>query len=300
MVFKSLIFGMVVAGSILCLGFFFGLRRSRVRERLQLEIKEESAQSRSKDNDDGPLDIEFLPKELVDKVEDKLGLKSGSPKINELKKSLIQAGIYHRKAPSIYFGLKLGLSVALPVLGMPWLFGRGIAAIFLLAIFFGLVVLGYFIPTLFLSHLVQTRQKKIKEGEAAERQLPQFMEEVARLELELDKLLRILPSQRRTEDLLRRIRSLTEQGDFLLVRFSPRAITPQDDFYSEWPIQIELEGTYHNLALFFDRISRFSRIVNVENLKITPHSSKGGDHHTIKATFTAKTFLSIDDTEGES
>jgi tight adherence protein C len=100
---------------------------------------------------------------VVDKVEDKLGLKSGSPKVNELKKSLIQAGIYHKKAPSIYFGLKLGLSVALPVLVMPFLFGR-IAAIFLQAGFFGLVVLGYFLPTLFLSHLVQTRQKKIKEG----------------------------------------------------------------------------------------------------------------------------------------
>ena len=164
MVFKPLIFGMMVAGAILCLGFFFGLRRSRVRERLQLETKEELAQSRAKDNDDGPLDIEFLPKAVVDKVEDKLGLKSGSPKVNELKKSLIQAGIYHKKAPSIYFGLKLGLSVALPILVMPWLFGRGIAAVILLASFFGLVVLGYFLPTLILSHLVQTRQKKIKEG----------------------------------------------------------------------------------------------------------------------------------------
>ena len=164
MIFKPLIFGMMVAASILCLGFFFCWRRSRVRERLQLETKEELAQSRAKDNDDGPLDIEFLPKAVVDKVEDKLGLKSGSPKVNELKKSLIQAGIYHKKAPSIYFGLKLGLSVALPILVMPWLFGRGIAAVILLASFFGLVVLGYFLPTLILSHLVQTRQKKIKEG----------------------------------------------------------------------------------------------------------------------------------------
>jgi tight adherence protein C len=163
MIFQPLIFGMLVAGVVLCLGFFFGLRRSRVRERLQLETKGELAQSRPKDDDEGPLDIEFLPKAVVDKVEDKLGLKSGSPKVNELKKSLIQAGIYHKKAPSIYFGLKLGLSVALPVLVMPFLFGR-IAAIFLQAGFFGLVVLGYFLPTLFLSHLVQTRQKKIKEG----------------------------------------------------------------------------------------------------------------------------------------
>jgi hypothetical protein len=46
MIFQPLIFGMLVAGVVLCLGFFFGLRRSRVRERLQLETKGELAQSR--------------------------------------------------------------------------------------------------------------------------------------------------------------------------------------------------------------------------------------------------------------
>ena len=162
MVFQPLIFGSLVAASILCLGFFFCLRRSRVRERLQLETKTELALSRPKDED--ALDIEFLPKAVVDKVEDKLGLKKGSPKINELKKNLIQAGIYHKKAPSIYFGLKFGLTIALPVLVMPWLFGRGIPLILLLVIFFGLLTLGYFLPTMILSHLVSARQKKIKEG----------------------------------------------------------------------------------------------------------------------------------------
>lgn len=189
--------------------------------------------------------------------------------------------------------------------GKPWYFGAGVAVVMAAALVAG----GYYVKFQDMEKSIRAQernleelQKKIKEGEAAERQLPQFMEEVERLELELDKLLRILPSQRRTEDLLRRIRSLTEQGDFLLVRFSPKAITPQDDFYSEWPIQIELEGTYHNLALFFDRISRFSRIINVENLKITPHkdSKDGAGHHTIKANFIAKTFLSNDTAVGGS
>jgi tight adherence protein C len=162
MAYQPLIFGMMVGGIILCLGFFFGLRRSHVRKRLRLQTKADLALSRPKN--ESHLDLEFLPKAVVNKVEDKLGLKKGSPKVNELKKSLIQAGIYHEKAPSIYFGLKLGLTAALPVLVMPWLFGRGIASILLLSIFFGLLALGYFLPTLMLSHLAETRQKKIKEG----------------------------------------------------------------------------------------------------------------------------------------
>ena len=37
-----------------------------------------------------------------------------------------------------------------------------------------------------------------------------------------------------------------------------------------------LDGTYHNLALFFDRMSRFSRIINVEDLKITALERRAG------------------------
>ncbi len=187
--------------------------------------------------------------------------------------------------------------------GKPWYYGAGVALVIAAA----LVTLGYYAKFQEMNRDIQRQaaslaqlQDKIREGEAAERQLPQFMEEVERLELELDKLLRILPSRRKTEDLLRRIRSLTEQGDFILIRFSPRSLAQSDEFYVEWEIQIELEGTYHNLALFFDRISRFSRIINVDNLKITPFSAQrgGSSHHTIKANFMAKTFLS-NDTEPE-
>lgn len=131
-------------------------------------------------------------------------------------------------------------------------------------------------------------QRKIQEGRAAQRQLPQFREAVRGLELELDKLLRILPSRRNTPELLRRIRALVEQGDFGFRRFTPGGFTNRD-FYSEWPIVINLTGGYHNLAQFFDRISRFSRIINIENLTISAAPGRGDQ--TIAASFSAKTFV---------
>lgn len=134
-------------------------------------------------------------------------------------------------------------------------------------------------------------QVKIQEGRAAKQKLPQFREEVRRLELELDKLLKILPARRNTPDLLRRIRALTEQGDFLLLRFTPGNFADQD-FYSEWPMAIALHGTYHNLALFFEKISRFSRIINIQDLRVEAlRGRRGRPNHTISATFTAKTFI---------
>ncbi len=135
-------------------------------------------------------------------------------------------------------------------------------------------------------------QQRINEGRAAQARLPQFREEVARLEVDLKKLLEILPPRRNTEDLLERIETLTEQGDFNLLSFKPQSLQPVD-FYSEWPIKIQLVGTYHNLAEFFDKIGRFSRIINVDSLTISALSQRdrAGGFHTIKADFMAKTFL---------
>ncbi|HLF55694.1 MAG TPA: type 4a pilus biogenesis protein PilO [Thermoanaerobaculia bacterium] len=132
-------------------------------------------------------------------------------------------------------------------------------------------------------------QAQIQKGRAAKEKLPQFREEVRRAELELEKLLRILPSRRNTPELLRRLRQLTEQGNFTLLRFTPGNFVDRE-FYSEWPINVSLTGTYHNLAMFFDRIARFSRIINIDNLKIAAarQASKG---HTLSATFVARTFI---------
>ena len=132
-------------------------------------------------------------------------------------------------------------------------------------------------------------QAKIQEGRAAKQQLPRFREEVRKLELELDRLLRILPARRNTPELLRRVRTLAEQGDFSLLRFTPGRFNDKD-FYSEWSISINLRGTYHNLALFFDEIGRFSRIINIEGLRLDANR-RGTSRHTISSTFSAKTFV---------
>jgi Tfp pilus assembly protein PilO len=138
-------------------------------------------------------------------------------------------------------------------------------------------------------------QQEIEKGRAAERKLAQFREEVKRLELELSKLLQILPSKRNTEELIKRIEALTRQGDFTLKKFTPGEFVPKE-FYSEWPIEIVVDGTYHNLALFFDRMSRFSRIINVEDLKVNALDNAPGK--SIAANFVAKTFIYTGDETG--
>ncbi len=58
--------------------------------------------------------------------------------------------------------------------------------------------------------------------------------------------------------------------EFLL--FQPNKEIPKG-FYAEIPVSIQVTGNYHNLALFFDRVAALSRIVNIENIKMS--SGKG-------------------------
>jgi type IV pilus assembly protein PilO len=140
---------------------------------------------------------------------------------------------------------------------------------------------------------------KIEQGTSAQRKLPQFREEVRRLELELEKLRRILPSQRNTEEIVKKIKSLVDQGDFIWrdAVFPKLGAASGSDPYAEWPISIKIEGRYHNLAILFNRLSNFSRIINVEqiNIRATPAQID----RTISVDFVAKTFVYVEPKEPE-
>lgn len=134
---------------------------------------------------------------------------------------------------------------------------------------------------------------KIVKGKSAEARLPQLKESIAQRQEELKQLLRILPPRYETQTILRNVRSLAEQGDFQLRVFEPSQRFIEKDFYKEWPISIQLNGSYHNLAVFFDKIRLYPRIFNIENLRITALKSQKGPH-TLATSFTAKTFVQIE------
>ena len=139
--------------------------------------------------------------------------------------------------------------------------------------------------------------KKIEQGRAAERKLPQFREEVRRLELELEKLRRILPSTRNTEEIIKKIKSLVDQGDFGLRKlvFPKLAEAKGSDPYAEWPISVSVDGRYHDLAILFNRLSNFSRIINVESINIVALPNQTS--RTISTDFVAKTFVYVEPQE---
>jgi type IV pilus assembly protein PilO len=139
-------------------------------------------------------------------------------------------------------------------------------------------------------------EEKIQQGRAAERKLPQFREEVKRLELELEKLRRILPSQRNTEEIIKKVKALVDSGEFSLRRlYFPPLNTGSNDPYVEWPISVALDARYHDLAQLFNKLGNFTRIMNVEQIHISALPNQ--DVRTIASDFTAKTFVYIEPKE---
>ena len=139
---------------------------------------------------------------------------------------------------------------------------------------------------------LDTIQARINDGRAKTRQLPEFRKQIGDLEARLESLKPILPEQKDVGDLLRRIQGLATQSNLIIRGFKPQAIATRE-MHAEWPISLELEGTYHNLGLFLDRVSKFPRIINVGSLQLTPHESSDSSV-TMEISCTATTFVLVE------
>jgi len=130
------------------------------------------------------------------------------------------------------------------------------------------------------------------KANATARQLKGFQAQVGELSARLDNLRAVLPEEKDVGDLLRRLQTLATQSNLTIRGFKPAPIV-QKPTHAEWPIQLELDGTYHNLGLFFDRVSKFPRIINVSTVRIKAnHKPQPGS--TITASCTATTYVLVE------
>lgn len=132
----------------------------------------------------------------------------------------------------------------------------------------------------------------IAKGLATAQQLPQFRAEVDDLETRLTGLRAVLPEEKDAADLLRRMQTVAVQSNLTIRGFKPAPIVTRQ-LHAEWPIALELDGTYHNLAIFLDRLGKFTRIVNVSSLQIQGKATPE-PNSTISATCVATTFVLLE------
>ncbi|MFQ5767270.1 MAG: type 4a pilus biogenesis protein PilO [Acidobacteriota bacterium] len=167
-----------------------------------------------------------------------------------------------------------------------------------------LLIVGYKVWPDFTSmqHQIEARQaqlsdleREVRQGQAIEAKLPEFEAEIAALQAKLRNLVLILPTDTEAGDLLRWVKNLADQSNLELKVWAPGELKTVD-FYKEYPVGMNIEGSYHDLGMFFDRISKYSRIINVHNVDISK-LGRSDPTKTVRSSFTATTFV-YDEQEG--
>lgn len=125
-------------------------------------------------------------------------------------------------------------------------------------------------------------------------QLSRIEEELVDLRKILNELEAIIPKRKEIWDILKKMQQLAVNSRLNIVKFLPKGEVDME-FYYEWPISIEITGNYHNLAIFFDRLSNFSRLFNIEDFSIKS-LARQTEANTISAAYTAKTYIFREET----
>jgi type IV pilus assembly protein PilO len=133
---------------------------------------------------------------------------------------------------------------------------------------------------------------ELDKGLATARRLPQFREDVAKLQGDLERLRAVLPEEKDVADLLRRIQGMATQSNLAIRGFTPQSVATKQ-MHAEWPIGLQLEGSYHDLGGFLERVSKFPRIINISSIKIKARDKQSAGS-TISAECTATTFVLTD------
>jgi type IV pilus assembly protein PilO len=139
---------------------------------------------------------------------------------------------------------------------------------------------------------LQELERNIRALEVTASKLQEFQREVQLLEAKLETLKRILPPEKETPDLMRRVQYLAAQSNLIIRRFTP-ATPLNKDFYQEVPINVDVEGTFHNLGMFADRVGRLSRLVNLGNIRVKAQGNQTASN-TIAAQCVATTYVYLD------
>ncbi len=134
-------------------------------------------------------------------------------------------------------------------------------------------------------------QRKLSEVRSVAANLGAFEEEIRELEGRLDEALSQLPDKKQLEVLLTDISNLGKTAG-VEIRSFKRKDEQLHEFYAEVPIDVELEGSYHEIARFFDLVSKLPRIVNMGTLSMSVGDESADETRLIvKGTATTFRFL---------
>jgi len=166
---------------------------------------------------------------------------------------------------------------------------------------FLLAILGLFFYLIYMPNMEELRRKtaemdkletQIRELRTIAASIKRFQAEIVKLQEELNVALAQLPAKKEIPSLLKNISNLGKEAglEFLLFRPMPEV---NRDFYAEIPVEIKVKGSYHDIAIFFDRVGKLPRIVNISGVNLEGAKEVSGRTEIITSC-TATTFKFIE------
>ena len=152
-------------------------------------------------------------------------------------------------------------------------------------------------------HALDEKIRENNELESYRPKLKQMEQQLAELKQQLEIEQRIVPDEKQVGGFIEMLDSEAQKAGVELRRYTAKD-TKSQQYYTEVPFDMELDGPYYSALNFFDRVSKLERIVNVSGLLVattkTPSAAKAkhtyqyAPNESVVATFTATTYFSHD------
>jgi len=133
-------------------------------------------------------------------------------------------------------------------------------------------------------------QSDVARASSTALRLPALRKDIANLERQLVATTAVLPDEKDAQDVLRQLHELASESSLSIASFTPKTVADKPQ-YSEWPIELGLNGGYHDLGRFFERIANLPLLISVSNLHLKAKEGTGKDAGSLVASCTATTFV---------
>ena len=130
---------------------------------------------------------------------------------------------------------------------------------------------------------------EVRGAQGVAMRLPEAQREVRQLEAQLRETQAVIPEEKDPQDVLRNLHEMASDSLLDIASFKPRAIVTKAQHH-EWPIEVGLEGTYHDLGRFFDRVASMPRLMSVSDLQIRTQTKPNG-MGTVSVSCVTTTFV---------
>ncbi len=152
-------------------------------------------------------------------------------------------------------------------------------------------------------HALEDKIRENNELESYRPKLKQIKQQLAELKQQLEIEQRIVPDEKQVDGFITMMDSEAQKAGVELRRYFAKDVKSQQ-YYTEVPFDMELDGPYYSMLNFFDRVGKLERIVNISGTLVSTtrnpqgakvkHTYQYAPNESVVATFTATTFFSHD------